>query len=78
VGQSLPAVWALQVNPERRQLTQVPAVPAGLALPLNRMPERVDENSDTKNARDDVEKKGHPIGHDPIADSLPASFGKKK
>jgi len=53
-------------------------VPAGLALPLNRMPERVDENSDTKNARDDVEKKGHPIGHDPIADSLPASFGKKK
>jgi len=56
-GGSLPAVWALRVNPERRHLTQVPAVPAGLPLPLNRMPEGVDEYSDTKNARDYVEKK---------------------
>jgi hypothetical protein len=31
-------------------------VPAGLPLPLNRMPERVDEYSDTKNAPDYVEK----------------------
>jgi hypothetical protein len=42
------------------------------------MPKRVDENSDTENAHDYVEKKGHPISHDPIADSLPASFGKNK
>ncbi len=33
------------------------AVPAGLPLPLNRMPEGVDEYSDTKNAPDYVEKK---------------------
>ena len=32
-------------------------MPAGLPLPLNRMPEGVDEYSDTKNARDYVEKK---------------------
>ncbi len=35
----------------------MPAVPAGLPLPLNRIPDGVDTYSDTKNAPDYVEKK---------------------
>jgi hypothetical protein len=56
-GLITPAVWALRVNPKRRHLTQVTAVPASLPLPLNRMPEGVDEYSDTKDTPGYVEKK---------------------
>jgi hypothetical protein len=55
----------------------VPAVPAGLALALNRMPQRIEDNSGRKNGRYAVEKKQERIVRAINAASAPDSVGNK-